>query len=137
YPRQNSLIVSNATSGETIQLSNYNVTANTVQVYTASKVYTAGIDFSVSDYGVLTVIPTGSLVGVTCTILFQEFFPAYQCSIDGTNYSPVFMLDPARPYPDDTKNFIPIDIQGSNFPLTDELGVPLGLYIQMVGIPQG
>ena len=137
HPRQQSLVVSNATSGETVQLSNYNVTPDTVQAYTASKVYTLGTDFTVSDFGVLTVPPGSDMIGVTFTVLFQEYFPAYQCSIDGTNYSPIFMLDPARPYPDDTTNFIPIDIQGSNFPLTDETGVPLGLFIQMVGIPQG
>lgn len=45
------------------------------------------------------------------------------------------MLDPNRPYPDDTTQFIPINIQNANFPLSDELGVPLGLFIQMVGIP--
>ncbi|MGC1582158.1 MAG: hypothetical protein WA766_11775 [Candidatus Acidiferrales bacterium] len=137
YPRQNELVVPTATSGETVQLSNYNVTANTVQVFTPSKVYLAGTDFSVSDYGVLTVLPAGNLIGVTFTVLFQEFFPAYQCSIDGTNYSPIFMLDPSRPYPDNTTIFIPIDIQGGSFPITDELGVPLGLFLQMVGIPLG
>lgn len=135
HPRQQQITVTAPTSGQTVTLSSYNVTANTVQVFTTTKVFVEGVDYSVDEHATLTVIPGGGLVGVTSTIMFDEFFPAYQCSIDQTNWSPIFMLDPNRPYPDDTTQFIPINIQNANFPLSDELGVPLGLFIQMVGIP--
>src|SRR5258708_1433405 len=45
------------------------------------------------------------------------------------------MLDQARPYPDDTTDFLPINIQNGLFPLSDELGVPLGLFLQVIGTP--
>lgn len=135
HPRQQQSKVLNLTSGQQIQLSSYNVTADTVAVFTATKVYNLGTDYAVSDAGVLTVIGSGHLVGVSPTILFTEYYPAYQCSVDQTNWSPIFMLDPNRPYPDDTTDFIPINIQGGKFPLSDELGVPLGLFLQMVGTP--
>ena len=135
YPRQQNIIVNNLVSAQVIQLSAYNVTADTVQVFTATKVFTQGIDFTVSDTSALTVLPTGALPGQSVTIMFEEYYPAYQCSIDQTHWSPIFMLDQSRPYPDDTTDFIPINIQSGNFPLFDELGVPLGLYLQVVGSP--
>lgn len=135
YPRQQNIFVNNLASAQVIQLSAYNVTADTVQVFTATKVFTQGIDFTVNDTSALTVLPTGALPGQSVTIMFEEYYPAYQCSIDQTHWSPIFMLDQSRPYPDDTTDFIPIDIQNGNFPLFDELGVPLGLYLQVVGSP--
>lgn len=137
HPRQVILPVVNATDGQTIQLSIYNVTANVTEVYDSTTVYVVGTDFSVDQHGVFTVLHSGALIGKSFNILFTEYFPAYQCSIDQSNWSPIVMLDPKRPYPDDTTNFLPIEIQGDKFPLTDELGVPLGIFIQMVGTPPG
>ena len=135
YPRQQNISVNNLVSAQVIQLSAYNVTADTVQVFTATKVFTQGIDFTVNDTSALTVLATGQLPGQSVTIMFEEYYPAYQCSIDQTHWSPIFMLDQNRPYPDDTTDFIPINIQNGHFPLFDELGVPLGLYLRVVGSP--
>lgn len=135
YPRQQNISVNNLVSAQVIQLSAYNVTADTVQVFTATKVFTQGIDFTVNDTSALTVLATGQLPGQSVTIMFEEYYPAYQCSIDQTHWSPIFMLDQNRPYPDDTTDFIPINIQNGYFPLFDELGVPLGLYLRVVGSP--
>lgn len=135
HPRQRIISITNAAASQQIQLSLYNVTANTVKAFTASNVYVAGLDYTVDDHSMLTIMPTGALVGIDFSILFEEYFPAYQCSIDQTNWSPIFMLDPLKPYPDDTVEFLPIDIQNSKFPLSDELGIPLGLFIQMIGTP--
>lgn len=135
YPRQQQIQVASVNAGQIIQLSKFNVTANTVQCFTATTVYIEGQDFTVDETGALTILSSGKLVGQSFTVLFQEYFPAYQCSIDQTNWSPIFMLDPNRPYPDDTTTFLPINIQGGNFPLSDELGVPLGLFLQVVGTP--
>lgn len=136
YPRQKTLQITNATGGQVIQLSAYNVTADTVEVYTNTTTYKNGIDFTVSTTApIFTVAETGGLVGLSFTILFEEYYPAYQSSIDQTNWSPIFMLDANRPYPDDTTDFLPIYVQNGNFPLMDELGASLGLYLQMVGVP--
>ena len=135
HPRQQTLQVSNAVANQVVVLSSYNVTADTVQVFTPTEVFTEGFDFSVDQHSNLTVLPSGFLPGKSFTVLFEEFFPAYQCSIDQTNWSPIFMLDPLRPYPDDTTEFLPINIQGGNFPLFDELGVPLGLFLKMISAP--
>lgn len=135
HPRQHITVIHNAAAAQQIQLSPYNVTANTVKVFTPSNVYVPGLDYIMNDHSVLTIVSTGALVGMDFSILFEEYFPAYQCSIDQTNWSPIFMLDPLKPYPDDTVDFLPIDIQNSKFPLSDELGVPLGLFIQMIGVP--
>lgn len=136
YPRQTSIVANNLTSGETVKLSTFNVTANTVEVFTATKVFIQGTDYTISPSSILTVVPAGALPGNSVTILFEEYYPAYQCSIDQTHWSPIFMLDPLRPYPDDTTEFIPIDIQNANFPLMDELAVPLGLYLQVISSQQ-
>lgn len=135
HPRQQTLQVTAPTANQAIPLSLYNVTANTVAVYTSTTVYLEGPDYTVDAHSILTIVPSGKLPGVNFTALFEEYYPAYQCSIDQTNWSPIFMLDPLRVYPDDTTQFIPLDVQGGKFPLSDELGVPLGLYLQMVGVP--
>lgn len=135
YPRQNSVVIPNAVANQVVQLSLYNVTVDTVQVFTSTTVYLDGVDYTVSDLGALTVLSSGSIPGNTITVLFEEYYPAYQCSIDQKNWSPIFMLDPNRPYPDNTTNFYPINIQNGQFPLFDELGVPVGLYMEMIGTP--
>src|ERR1035441_7491490 len=45
------------------------------------------------------------------------------------------MLDPLRPYPDSATDFAPIQISGSEFAITDELGAPLGLTLRMLYSP--
>ncbi len=132
-PRQQNIIVTNLIGNQVIKLSPFNVTADTVQVFTPTKVFTQGLDYTVNQTSQLTVLLTCALPGQNVTIMFEEYYPAYQCSIDQTHWSPIFMLDQNRPYPDDTTDFIPIDIQNGNFPLFDELGVPLGLYLQVIG----
>lgn len=75
------------------------------------------------------------------TIRFTENFPAYECSVNEKVWSPVIMLDPARPYPDTEQNFDPIAISvdptdsRTLFPITDEIGVPTGLTLKVISRP--
>lgn len=135
HPRQGLVTVTAATSNQKVDLSLYNVVVNTVQVYDSDLVYLLGIDYTLSDDGVLTVSSTGSLVGKTFSVLFTEYYPAYQCSINQSNWGPIIMLDPNKLYPDDVLSFDPILMNGDAFPVTDELGISTGLYITLAGIP--
>lgn len=89
-------------------------------------------DFIIDD--ISDVIFLGLPDGVPVTVRFSESFPAYQCSVNQVSWSPLIMLDPNRPYPDGTTSFYPIEIgTGGLFPITDELGVPTGLTLQVIG----
>lgn len=68
-------------------------------------------------------------------ISFTEYFPAYQCAINEETWSQPIMLDPERMYPDDTSDMIPMDLNGAKFPLMDELGNPLGFWMEMKALP--
>ena len=86
--------------------------------------------------GVTAAIASGTSIQSTFDVFFQEEFPAYQCSIDQTNWSPLLMLDPDRPYPDDATSFPPIawgvDSNGNQaLPITDELGTPTSMCIEI------
>lgn len=135
-PRQTILPISNGINGQIIRLSIYNVVTNTVDVYNDSQVFVLGTDYTIDSTGIITILNAG-LVGVDFNILFTEYYPAYQSSIDQTNWSPIVMFDPTRPYPDGTSIFIPVNIQNGNYPLMDELGNPLGIFIQKVSDPNG
>src|SRR5208283_3754378 len=69
YPRQTNLFASNLISGQTVQLSIFNVIANTVEVFTDTKVFTQGTDYTISPSSILTVVPAGALPGNSVTIL--------------------------------------------------------------------
>jgi hypothetical protein len=80
--------------------------------------------------------------GTDLTVRFTESFPGYQCSVNEKVWSPLVMLDPSRPYPDEEQNFDPIQIlvdpsddTRSLFPITDELGIPTGLTLRVASRP--
>lgn len=126
------------------KLSIYSVNQDNVSVYTplpnsdlAQVVYFDSTDFMVDDISNITIM--GLEDGVPYTVRFTENFPAYQCSVNETVWSPLVMLDPSRPYPDGTTVFYPIiigvDGMGNRtlFPVTDEQGNPTGLTMQVAG----
>jgi hypothetical protein len=122
------------------QVSPYVVLPDEVQVYTpkiasemANVVYFSNVDFVVDGNSNVTFL--GLDDSTELTVRFSEFFPAFQCSINETDWSTLRMFDPARPYPDDETKFQAIDIVDGAFPVTDELGVPTGLTIKMVSKP--
>jgi hypothetical protein len=114
-------------------LNSLQVFPDSVSIYAGTKVYFATTDFSVDSSGSILFrdVPDASAL----TVLFTEKFPAYQCSVNNTDWSPVVMLDPVRPYPDDTTTFLPTNITNGRFPLTDELGTPVGLYMKVLQTP--
>ena len=129
-----------ATNGTTISLSPYRVDTDEVFVFvgygtTKQQLLSSATDYTVDQYGNFTPI-TLAAAATTVDIFFEEEFPAYQCSVDQVNWSPLLMLDPARPYPDGATLFPPIawsmDSKGKlALPVTDELGTPTGMYIEI------
>lgn len=129
-----------ATNGTTLSLSPYTVDTDEVYVFvgygtTNQRLLSSVTDYTVDQYGNFTPI-TLAAAATTVDIFFEEEFPAYQCSIDQVNWSPLLMLDPARPYPDGATLFPPIawsvDSKGNQaLPVTDELGTPTGMYIEI------
>lgn len=69
------------------------------------------------------------------SVFFTEYYPAYQCSIDERTWSQPIMLDPARMYPDGVTDMLPMDLDGTRFPIMDEAGNPLGFWLEMKQIP--
>jgi hypothetical protein len=119
------------------------INADEVDIYTNDQVYFPIQDYVVDDSGQVTF--KGVSDGITLSVRFTELYPGYQCSINEKDWSPIVMLDADHPYPDGETNFLPIDIQpvfendikiADNFPLTDELGVPSGLFMRMLSRPQ-
>ena len=129
-----------ATNGTTISLSPYRVDTDEVFVFvgygtTKQQLLSSATDYTVDQYGNFTPI-TLAAAATTVDIFFEEEFPAYQCSVDQVNWSPLLMLDPARPYPDGATLFPPIawsmDRKGNlALPVTDEIGTPTGMYIEI------
>jgi hypothetical protein len=129
-----------ATNGTTLSLSPYTVDTDEVFVFvgygtTNQQLLSSVTDYTVDQYGNFTPI-TLAAAATTVDIFFEEEFPAYQCSIDQVNWSPLLMLDPARPYPDGATSFPPIawsvDSKGNRaLPVTDERGTPTGMYIEI------
>lgn len=127
-------------------ISPYQVNQDNISVYMPlagsvmpQTVFFENDDFVIDDISNVTVM--GLPDGEQFTVRFTEDFPAYQCSINETIWSPVVMLDPNRPYPDTETNFDPISItnnasgQRTLFPITDEQGVPTGMTLEIVGVP--
>jgi len=129
-----------ATNGTTISLSPYTVDTDEVYVFvgygtTKQQLLSSATDYTVDQFGNFTPI-TLAAAGTTVDIFFEEEFPAYQCSIDQINWSPLLMMDTARPYPDNATSFPPVawSTNSQGLPalsITDELGTPTGLYIEI------
>lgn len=112
-----------------------------VDVFTTDTVYFLNEDYLADDSGQVTFrnVPDGTAL----TARYTELYPAYQCSVNEIDWSPVVMLDPARPYPDAETKFLPVELTEDDnglrtrFPITDELGVPMGMSIKMLNRPTG
>jgi hypothetical protein len=103
-------------------------------VYNNSFSYQQDIDYLIDNDG--NIIASGALVNQTASIMFTEGFPSYQCSINRADWSPIIMLDPNRPAPDGSIDFLPVSVKdGNEFPILDESGTPLGLYISQLRVP--
>jgi hypothetical protein len=118
-----------------------NLQPDEVSVYVPNgAVYFPNDDFVADDSGQVTI--KGVADGTILSVRYTELFPAYECSVNQSDWSPVVMLDPARPYPDTETKFLPIELTADNngrrtrFPITDELGVPTGLCLKMLVRPQ-
>ena len=122
--------IASLTTTQPVQLTPYGFGDADVLAVAAGNSYQAGVDFQVNNDGTIlsVTLPTATPI----TFSFLEYWPAFQCSIDGSTWSPVVMFDHARPYSDGTTNFIPLTINGNSFAVTDELGNPTGLFVELV-----
>jgi len=123
-------------------LSQYQVGLDNVNVFTTNAdgtplhAYFQNEDYVVDDASHITF--EGLSDTTPYVVRFTEYFPAYQCSVNQSNWSPLIMLDSSRPYPDNITHFFPISIRVDShgnrtlFPITDELGVPTGLTLQVL-----
>ncbi len=127
-PRLNNLMNVLVSNGVAKSLSSYQIDPNSVVVLKAdnSVAYTLTTDYNADPSVGMTPVDIGTNVAVN--IYFTEYWPAYQCSMDQVDWSPIFMLDANRPYPDNATDFLPLDIQDGRFPLMDETGVTTGIY---------
>ena len=127
-------------------ISSYQVNQDNVEVYTQlpnsdmpAEVFFQNEHFIIDDSSNVTLM--GLTDGTQYACRFTENYPAYQCSVNETTFSPLIMLDPDRPYPDDATDFEPVIIgvdsgnQRTLFPITDETGKPTGLTLKMIGQP--
>ncbi len=133
YPRSNTKTLTVTETGgvyDTLTLSSYAIDTNVLSVMSAdgSTEYALTTDFTANISQAGTITPTTIPIGTQITSYFTEYWPAYQCSLDQINWSPIVMLDPKRMYPDNTSDFYPIDLQNGLFPITDEAGIPTGIY---------
>lgn len=126
-------------------LSPYSVNADSTNTYTVKvgdspfQVFFDQEDYIIDDSSNVTFLNMAD--GQELTVRFTELYPGYQCSVNESVWSPLIMLDPNRPYPDNEVMFNPIHMgldssnQRTLFPITDELGVPTGLTFKMIGQP--
>jgi hypothetical protein len=136
YPRT-SQITGVASDQVPVNLSAYTIDPDNISAYSVNEdgsygvFYTPGTDFTVDQTGSITPIDIGE--NINLVVRFSENFPAYQCSVDQINWSDIHMLDASRPYRDDETVFYPLSIKNGLFPLTDETGLPSGLYFSVNG----
>jgi hypothetical protein len=135
-------LATDCTVNTPIRLTNgYAVEQNSLAVYSSDTYYQANTDYVVTGNGYVTLI--GVPDNTTLTITFNEYYPAYQCSINQSNWSQVIMFDYLRPYPDNETEFLPISIGvdsngvRNKLPIVDESGNATGLYIYLNGVMTG
>ena len=131
-PRQVQRTFTGIVNGTPIVLSanGYSFSLNNVNVFSDSTFYSETFNYTLdAQGGTLTPIDLPS----TVTIMFTEMYPAYQCSVNGNDWSDPIMLDINRPYPDNATKFEPISWgPDQSFPVTDEEGNATGIYMTMV-----
>jgi len=129
-PRRQVKTINAVVTNQPIQLAPYGFGDADLTVVSGTSSYQPDVDFNVNDDG--SVVPLTLTTTAPVTFSFIEYWPAFQCSIDGETWSPAVMFDPARPYPDGTTEFMPLTIDGNRFAVTDELGMPTGLFVELV-----
>jgi len=115
-------------------LSDYRISPDDIIVCDSQQSYEEDQDYTIDlANGRSNLVPRSSLAGKTLNVQVTEYFPAYQCSTNNTDWSPAVMFDPATPFVDATANYFPIQIKDGWFPVVDELGSFVGIQIQPKG----
>jgi len=112
-----------------VSLSPYQIDLSDVQVFSedGTTFYEEGIDYTLS--GPSTIQPGDSLAGKTVVVSFTEYFPSYRCSMNEIHWSPPVFFDPERPLVD-LSSPIPKGLERDRFPVLDETGMPVGLFLR-------
>jgi hypothetical protein len=135
-PRSDTFVVDPANyATQSFSLGPNRCTADGLIVYDATQSYEEGQDYQLDITSAhWNLIPMSSLAGKTVNVLVTEYFPAYQCSINNEDWSPALFFDANNLYPNPQQSFVPVaieqDPQGDWFPVTDELGTPVGIYMR-------
>lgn len=133
-------IAAETSTGGPLQLSVYRVDPASIVVYDSTQTFNLATDYTLDENNNVVPNPIMTSDGVTTgcqglpiSIQFSEYYPAYQCSTNQNDWSVPVMLDPDRLFPDTATTFTPVPVQVINgftqFPITDELGNPLGFYL--------
>lgn len=118
-------------------LSDFRASKEDVLLVDTEKSYEMPADFDVD----LTAdrrgsfVASPSVVGKTVTATFTEFVPAFQSSLNGSDWSPVIVFDPQNPAEDQSAGWLRNLIEENWFPLLDEKGRDLGMQIRMTAPP--
>lgn len=135
-PRRSVTTLQGLVHGKAVSLSANRVSTDALIVSDANRTYEIDQDYQIDlTNGKRDLIPLASLAGLDVTVLFTEYFPGYQCSINNLDWSPVVLFDPENPFPDVTQNYFPISIVDGWYPVVDELGRALGTSFQPLSNP--
>ena len=131
-PRRRKVTIADCVDAVARELSAYRISGDDIIVYDDLQSYEQGQDYTIDlTVGRRDLVPLTSLAGKTVNVQVTEYFPAYQCSINNMDWSPAVMFDAVTPFADVRKNYFPIEIPGDGwFPVVDELGSPLGIWIK-------
>jgi hypothetical protein len=131
-PRQKLLTFTPTSVGQVIQLSSYNISLTDLLVFSGGNSYFNTADFKLDGSTKTLTVTNSAMVGKIITAIFTEYYPGYQCSVNNLDFSPVVLFDPAQPFPDPSRNWLPILIEDGWYPVMDELGNSLGLEFQPI-----
>lgn len=121
-------------AGESIVLSPYAVDLFDMLILSDKAGMEQGVDYLLDNIGKLTAKTSTALQ--TLTVFFTEFYPAYQCSTNQADWSPLLHFDIDRPFPDDIQQYFHLDLSNGKFPVLDESANALGFFLRpLANIP--
>lgn len=96
--RRASRSIKTGSAGTASPITNWSILASDFIVVDEERSYEQGLDFTVDSAS--RFIAKSATANKTLTIVFTELYPAYQCSTNQQDWSPLVMLDTDRPYVD-------------------------------------
>ena len=119
--------------GTPVSLSQYPVLVDNLVIIDDTAGYSLQQDYTITADNKLVGLT--SLFNKTVTVWFDELVPAYQCSTNKLDWTPVIVFDAARPYPDGQTSGMTIKVSDGLFPVLDEAQQPTGIFLRLLDIP--